>query len=61
MTYLNSAEKSNIFFKDYQKKVKIDGFVRSHQICFRWLSKNLDIQGVVIFQVRENTYGMSNA
>jgi hypothetical protein len=36
-------------------------FSRSRQICFRWLSKNFDIQGVVIFQVRDNTYGMSSA
>jgi hypothetical protein len=34
---------------------KFDDFVKSHQICFRWLSKKFDIQGVVIFQVRDNT------
>jgi hypothetical protein len=39
----------------------IDDFVKSHQICFRWLSKNFDIQDTVIFQVRNNTNGMSSA
>jgi hypothetical protein len=42
-------------------KVNFDGFVKNHQICFRWLSKKFDIQGAVIFQVRDNTYGMSSA
>jgi len=27
-------------------------FVKSHQRCFRWLSKNFDIQGVVIFRCK---------
>jgi hypothetical protein len=43
------------------KMTKVDDFLKSHQICFRWLSKNFDIQGAVIFQVRDNTYGMSSA
>jgi hypothetical protein len=38
-----------------------DKFAVPHQPCFRWLSKNFDIQGAVIFQVRDNTYGMSSA
>jgi hypothetical protein len=41
--------------------ITFDDFVKSHKICFRWLSKNFDIQGVVIFQVRDNTHGMSSA
>jgi hypothetical protein len=40
---------------------KSDDFVKSHQIWFRWLSKSFDIQGAVIFQVRDNTDGMSSA
>ena len=27
---------------------------------FRWIGKNFDIQGVVIFQVRGYIYGMSS-
>jgi hypothetical protein len=47
--------------EEKNEKTKTDDFVKSHQICFRWLSKNFDIQGEVIFQVRDNTYGMSSA
>jgi len=32
-----------------------DEFAKSHRACFRRLSKNFDIQGVVIFQVQDNT------
>jgi hypothetical protein len=45
---------------EFFQQAKVDGVVKSHQICFRWLSKNFDIQGAVIFQVRDNTYGMSS-
>jgi hypothetical protein len=50
------------FFKPFHYPwAKYDDFVKSHQMCFRWLSKNFDKQGAVIFQVRDNTYGMSSA
>ncbi len=42
-------------FFDPPLQLKFDDFVKNHQLCFRWLSKNFDIQGVVIFLVRDNT------
>ncbi len=38
----------------------IDDFAKSYQCCFSWLSKNFDIQDVVVFQVRDYTYSMSS-
>ncbi len=41
----------------FYEAVKLDDLVKSHEYRFRWLSKTVHIQGVVIFQVRSHTYG----
>jgi len=38
-----------------------DKLVKSLSCIKRWLSKNTDKQGVVVFQVRRHTCGMSSA
>ncbi len=42
--------------RTFYKFIKIDGFVKSHEFNYRWLSKKVHIQGVVVFQGRRHTY-----
>ena len=49
---------SKLKHQKFCKGLNIDGFVKSHEFNYRWLSKRVHIQGVVFFQERGHTCSM---